>query len=306
MNNKLHRTDYPGNDLQTLKYWKKKHLVPKDNEYPLRLWCNPHHQNAADYYTREQMREMTQDELEIQREENRRKRQIARERKKKLEQEERLEEIEYYKEEAKRQAYDAVYKACMPLAKELLSSASTLPSVPCNNTSGIVVFDTETTGLSSMYDEILQLSIIDGDGNVLLNEYVKPYWSNEWEEAHKINGITPSMVKDSLYPHQLLPKVKGIFEAADTIIAYNIPFDKAFLEKWGIDFSGKSLIDVMQYFAPVYGEWNEYEQDYKWKSLSTCANFFGYEFKAHDSLEDAKATLFCYNKIKELNEKEID
>ena len=36
-----------------------------------------------------------------------------------------------------------------------------------------IVIDTETTGLTP-YDEILQLSIIDGNGKTLLNELYRP------------------------------------------------------------------------------------------------------------------------------------
>ena len=63
----------------------------------------------------------------------------------------------------------------------------------------------------------------------------------------------------------------------------------------------------MMDFAPIYGEWSEYHGDYKWQSLSTCAAYYGYDWgedKAHDSLADCKATLFCYNRIREgANEK---
>lgn len=34
-----------------------------------------------------------------------------------------------------------------------------------------------------------------------------------------------------------------------------------------------------------------------------CAEYYGYEFKAHDSLEDAKATLYCYKKMEEGRER---
>ena len=67
------------------------------------------------------------------------------------------------------------------------------------------------------------------------------------------------------------------------------------------------IVDVMMDFAPIYGEWSEYHDDYKWQSLSTCAAYFGYDWgedKVHDSLADCKATLFCYNRIREgANEK---
>lgn len=51
-------------------------------------------------------------------------------------------------------------------------------------------------------------------------------------------------------------------------------------------------------FAEIYGEWNERRGSYKWQSLTKCATYYGYEFKAHDSLEDVKATLYCYKKWK--------
>lgn len=83
-------------------------------------------------------------------------------------------------------------------------------------------------------DEIIQISIIDGLGNVLINELVHPYWKKSWSEAARVNGITPDRVANAPYPHELIPKVKGIFAAADLLIAYNNQFDLNFLEEWGI------------------------------------------------------------------------
>lgn len=58
-------------------------------------------------------------------------------------------------------------------------------------------------------------------------------------------------------------------------------------------------------FAEIYGEWNEYYGNYKWQSLSKCAEYYGYTFKAHDSLEDVKATLYCYKKMAEDAERRV-
>ena len=55
--------------------------------------------------------------------------------------------------------------------------------------------------------------------------------------------------------------------------------------------------DVMQDFAPIYGDWNDYFDDYTWKSLSTCASYFDYQVSEnnyHNSLADTKATLYCF------------
>lgn len=183
--------------------------------------------------------------------------------------------------------------------RKLMKQARKLPIIPCSNPSGIVVFDVETTGLSAGEDEILQLSAIDGDGNTLVNTYVRPYVKTDWHEAARINGITPKMVKDAPRAHELIPLVRGIFESAELLVSYNGQFDMGFLAEWGIDLYEKPHFDVMMEFAPIYGEWSDWHQDYKWQKLTTCAAHYGYDFKAHDSLEDVRATLFCYRAMKE-------
>ena len=53
-----------------------------------------------------------------------------------------------------------------------LAQASKLPAIPYKlKGARIIVFDTETTGVTED-DEIIQLSIIDGNGKTLINEYV--------------------------------------------------------------------------------------------------------------------------------------
>lgn len=58
------------------------------------------------------------------------------------------------------------------------------------------------------------------------------------------------MVQDSPYPHELIPRVKGIFESAELLIAYNNNFDLGMLKKWGINpISTQKQFDVMLKFA---------------------------------------------------------
>lgn len=181
---------------------------------------------------------------------------------------------------------------------ERLKSAVERSVVPCENPSKIIVFDVETTGLYSGDDEIVQFSAIDGAGNVLLNTYVKPYLKRSWPEAAAITGITPEVVADAPYADEIIPKVRGLFEAADLWISYNGIFDLGFLHYWGVvKPEHKQHYDVMRKFAPIYGDYNSYYGDYKWQKLGTAAAYYGYDFKAHDSLEDVRATLFVYQQI---------
>lgn len=170
--------------------------------------------------------------------------------------------------------------------------------------SKIIVFDVETTGLDYIDDEILQLSIIDGNYNVLFNEYFKPVLHEEWTNSEKVHGISPAMVLDKKPLSDFSDEIKKIFDNAEHLIGYNLEFDLDFIINSVIgigycDIDDKKQTDVMIDFAEIYGEYNPKYGDYKWQKLITCANYYGYtaEGSFHDSLEDVKATLYCYYKM---------
>ncbi len=174
--------------------------------------------------------------------------------------------------------------------------------------SRVLVLDTETTGLDAGLDEILQLSMIDGDGNVLYNKYFKPEFHTSWEEAGMVNGITPQMVENCPSFKSEIATINEIVKDYDIFVGYNTPFDVTFLEASGATLPSEEQAeyrDVMRKFAPIYGEWSEKHQCYRWQKLTTCANYYGYDWnstKAHNALGDCFATLFCYNKLWQSND----
>ncbi len=165
-----------------------------------------------------------------------------------------------------------------------------------------IVLDIETTGLNLIDDEILQLSIIAGSGETLYDSYFKPLHLTKWDAAQKINGISPATVKKAPLLYHEIPKINGILKHAKTIIGYNhLNFDIPFLQLFSAVFpADAALFDVMTAFAPIYGEWDDEHNGYKWQRLSTCAAYYGYDWgadTAHNSLADCRATLHCYRAI---------
>lgn len=170
--------------------------------------------------------------------------------------------------------------------------------------SKIICVDVETTGLSTTDDEILKLSIIDGNYEVLFNEYIKPSRKTEWPDAQKINGISPEQVENMPTIEKHITVLNKIFEEAELLVGYNIKkFDSRILTAAGVNIPRIiDYYDVMLEFAPIYGEWDDYHKDYKWQKLTTCAKFYDYDWGddvAHDSLSDVKATLHCFMKMVE-------
>ena len=176
----------------------------------------------------------------------------------------------------------------------------------------ILCFDVETTGLSREEDEILQLSIVDGAGKTVFNEYIKPTRHESWDGAEAIHGISPSDVADKPTIEEYRDTLNDIFKDVQLLVGYNnIYFDNAFLKEAGIQISEDTkMYDVMLKFAPIYGEWNEMRQDYKWQKLAKCAEYYGFhgDGQFHDSLEDVRATLHCFNSMiseGQVKEKEV-
>lgn len=160
-----------------------------------------------------------------------------------------------------------------------------------------VVLDFETTGLDFDYDEILQVSAIDQDGNILINEYCKPKNLSRWDEAEAIHNISPEMVANKKPFEEYVNFLSDILTNADEIIIYNAAFELGFLRKYDVKFND-NIYDLMLEFAEIYGQWNDYYGNYTWKSLSDCCLYYGYySLNAHDSFEDCKSTLYCYNKL---------
>lgn len=164
-----------------------------------------------------------------------------------------------------------------------------------------IVLDTETTGLSPLNDEMLQLSIIDGEGNKLFDELLKPTKNKSWKEAEKINHISPRMVADKYDIDYYHDEVQEILNSADCIIGYNTDFDLAFLRFSKFEIPQCKIIDVMLMYSKNFGKWNDYYRDYKWEKLTTASAHYKFQWKedAHNSLGDCKATLYVYKKLLE-------
>ena len=90
--------------------------------------------------------------------------------------------------------------------------------------SRVLFFDLELTGVYD-HDEIISISIVDGEGTVIMDTLVKPAHKKKWKQTEKIHGITPEMTAGAATLEELTPEIKRIFAEADNIIAYGVSTD---------------------------------------------------------------------------------
>ena len=88
--------------------------------------------------------------------------------------------------------------------------------------SNIVFLDTETTGLYPPRDKIVEIAIVDGNGEVLLNTLVDPKREIP-NEVIRIHGIDNEMVKGSPTIEDLEPQLIEIVRGKKLIV-YNLNF----------------------------------------------------------------------------------
>lgn len=87
-----------------------------------------------------------------------------------------------------------------------------------------VILDTETTGLDSDA-EVIELSIIDMDENILFNSLIKPL-NTVSAEASAIHGITDDMLAGAPAWPTVWQKIKSVLRCK-TLLIYNDQFGVA-------------------------------------------------------------------------------
>ena len=162
-----------------------------------------------------------------------------------------------------------------------------------------IYLDTETTGLDEKA-EILQLAILDEQGNVLLNELYKPEHTTEWKHAEKINHISPDMVKDCRPFKEALPDLKTFFD--DQVVeirGYNVSFDYKMLTQNGLK------LDSCVHLVDVLSMVKELMPDQRHDLASIAKHFQLDTIKFHDAADDAMACACIYGRFKDTLDKDI-
>jgi DNA polymerase-3 subunit epsilon len=156
-----------------------------------------------------------------------------------------------------------------------------------------IYLDTETTGLEKT-DEIVEISIIDDAGIVLLNSLVKPSQTIP-ASATRIHRITNEMVQKAPAWPILWQQVRPLV-ISKTIVAYNSDFDYRLIMQSHARYrlpwkDNLSFFDLLKLYSQFRGDWDSVRRSWRYYSLEQAGKSANILLpNAHRSTADALLT----------------
>jgi len=156
-----------------------------------------------------------------------------------------------------------------------------------------VILDTETTGLSEKA-QVLELAIIDMQGQELLNTLVKPS-SPIGAKAREIHGITREHVREAPTVADLAMHLRAILQDR-RVVTYNADFDERLLRQ-SLEAHGVEMPRGVTFECAMrtYAEW--YSPGGRWQKLGNAASQTGTHVAGtpHRAMTDCQTTLGVIN-----------
>lgn len=163
-----------------------------------------------------------------------------------------------------------------------------------------VLVDIETTGLSPIYDDIIEIGAIKVKSNKIVDEYNELIKINRILPAKitELTGITDEMLATGKMPKTVLEEFVE-FIGDNVIIGHNVNFDLGFLydkcKKYLNYYLNNDYIDTLYLARKLVP--NSYNH-----KLGTLAKLFNISYEgAHRGLKDVEITYEVYNKLREIS-----
>lgn len=164
----------------------------------------------------------------------------------------------------------------------------------------VVVLDFETTGLSPINDEIIQIGAIKYKNGRIIDQfdrYAKPSRPIS-SRITNLTGITDEMVQNAPPLEKTLIELKELLSDY-TIVAHNASFDMKFLienfNKYSIKHNRFRVIDTLALARKYIDETDNHK-------LVTLKEFLKIEAESHDAFEDCRVTGSLYYYCKDLED----
>lgn len=167
-----------------------------------------------------------------------------------------------------------------------------------------VILDSETTGIG-FQDEFVQIGVIDGQGNILLETLVRPTRPID-PGAARVHGLSAvHLIGAPGFPAVYSHVAAAL--AGKRVVAYKVDFDRRILRQ-ACALYRPPPVEVaawecaMKRYAEFFGAWNGAQRDFRWHKLEAACAVEGvnvYDLNAHSAADDCRMTLRLIQKMAE-------
>lgn len=168
------------------------------------------------------------------------------------------------------------------------------------STEDVIFLDTETTGVLPT-SEVVDIGVVDINGNVLLDTLVRPMDPIP-DEASNIHGISNDDVALAPWWPEVYVELSSIFRNFSVVVIYNLDFDVRLINQSNRRYSLNPMrfheqkdyqwFCAMKQYSTFKGQQDRKRGGNKWHKLSVASQQFGIEIPddLHRALADAELT----------------
>ena len=162
---------------------------------------------------------------------------------------------------------------------------------------GAIAIALRSTGYDTEEDEVVQLSIVDLDGNELFSKTVKPQNREEWEPGDASGGIAPADVEDAPELYQFEEEISDLFEKAPLVIGQHMAFAEEVIESSWVTLPEFEGFDIVEQFCQTHSTADYRAEPAAVATLEGIAAYYGLEGDTSSTEGSAQLAAACYRAL---------
>lgn len=163
--------------------------------------------------------------------------------------------------------------------------------------SGGIAVAVRTTGYNAEEDEVVELAIVDLDGNELFSKLVKPQNKESWEASEASAGIGPEAVEKAPELYQFEEEISALFDDASIVVAAHMPFVNAMIENSWVTLPKYEAFDLIEKFIGTHSASDRPGNPAAVASLDGIAAHYEIGNDGASLVDTARAVARCYKAL---------
>lgn len=154
-----------------------------------------------------------------------------------------------------------------------------------------------TTGYEMGHDEVVELAIVDFDGNVRFSQRVKPQNADDWSASDASGGISPEDVADASELYQFEDEITELFEQAEVVACQHLPFTEGVIESSWVSLPAFEGVDIIELFCQSHCSTDHPDAPAVAASLPAITAYYGLPDVDGTTIGVAALIAACYKAI---------